>query len=251
MTERCTLYGVSRKTGYQWGDRYLPPAPRASQNDRGGPLPRPARRLTMWWQRSLDARHRPPAWGAKARVALLRTRPPHRPRPARSTVCDLRSRHGLAPQTRQRRAIGHPGRPARHTDVPNAVWSAAGKGQVKTGDGHSCSPLTIADGHRRFLLGCQALSSTRVAEATPVFTRLCQECGVPQRIRTDTGGPWPPVLWAGAPDVPPGGPPGERPRVHRARNTPAERPSCPHASRPEGGHPSPSRPPSTGAAAHV
>jgi hypothetical protein len=69
--------------------------------------------------------------------------------------------------------------------APNAVWSADCTGHFKTGDGRYGYPLTIADGYSRFLLRCQALSSTSVAEATPVFTRVCKACGLPQRIRTD------------------------------------------------------------------
>jgi putative transposase len=49
--------------------------------------------------------------------------------------------------------------------------------------------LTVADGDSRFLLGCQALSSPRVAEAKPVFTRLFKAFGLPTRLRTDNGVP--------------------------------------------------------------
>ncbi len=45
-------------------------------------------------------------------------------------------------------------------------------------------------GFSRYLLGCQALSSTAVAGATPVFRRLFQEYGLPVRIRTDNGVPF-------------------------------------------------------------
>jgi transposase InsO family protein len=51
------------------------------------------------------------------------------------------------------------------------LWSADYKGQFKTGDGRYCYPLTVADGFSRYLLGCQGLHSTAVAEAKPVFTR--------------------------------------------------------------------------------
>src|SRR5436190_19963604 len=72
----------------------------------------------------------------------------------------------------------------------NDLWSADFKGQFKTGDGLYCYPLTVTDGFSRFLLGCQALSSTRVTEAKPVFTRLFKEFGLLQRIRTDNGVPF-------------------------------------------------------------
>jgi transposase InsO family protein len=74
--------------------------------------------------------------------------------------------------------------------APNEVWSADFKGHFKTGDGRYCYPLTITDNNSRFLLGCEALSSTRVQEAKPVFTRVFKELGLPQRIRTDNGVPF-------------------------------------------------------------
>ena len=74
--------------------------------------------------------------------------------------------------------------------MPNDVWSADYKGQFKTGDGMYCYPLTVTDNCSRFLLGCQALTSTGVHEAKPVFTRLFHEFGLPRRIRTDNGVPF-------------------------------------------------------------
>ena len=74
--------------------------------------------------------------------------------------------------------------------APNEGWSADFTGHFKTGDGRYCYPLTIADGYRRFLLGCEALSSTRVQEAKPVFRRVFKAFGLPQRLRTDHGVPF-------------------------------------------------------------
>jgi transposase InsO family protein len=97
---------------------------------------------------------------------------------------------GLVPKQRKRRHIGHPGKPTSQILAPNDLWSADFKGQFKTGDGAYCYPLTVADGHSRYLLGCQALHSTAVAGAKPVFTRLFKEFGLPKRIRTDNGVPF-------------------------------------------------------------
>lgn len=63
------------------------------------------------------------------------------------------------------------------------------QGDCKTSDSRSCNPFTITDGYSRFLLPCQALSATRVQEATPVFARGFKKFGLPQRIRTDHGVP--------------------------------------------------------------
>ena len=48
----------------------------------------------------------------------------------------------------------------------------------------------MADGFSRYLLGCQALLTTSCADAKPVFRRLFQEFGLPQRMRTDNGVPF-------------------------------------------------------------
>lgn len=58
------------------------------------------------------------------------------------------------------------------------------------GNGQYCYPLTVTDGFSRYLLGCQALTTTAVAEAKPVFTRLFKGFGLPKRIRTDNGVPF-------------------------------------------------------------
>ncbi len=94
------------------------------------------------------------------------------------------------PLRRQRRRIGHPGKPTSQILAPNDVWSADYKRQFRTGDGRYCYPLTVADGFSRYLLGCQALTSTAVEGAKPIFTRLFKEYGLPKRIRTDNGVPF-------------------------------------------------------------
>lgn len=190
ITELCELYGVSRKTGYKWIERYVRLGPTGlderSRQPHHSPNATPLEIVSI----ILEARRRHPSWGAKKLLTLLSKRYPRRAFPGRSTVCDILTRHGLVPKRRARRRIGHPGQPTSLILAPNDVWSADYKGQFKTGDGRYCYPLTVADGFSRYLLGCQALPSTAVAEARPVFTRLFQEYGLPRRIRTDNGVPF-------------------------------------------------------------
>jgi transposase len=167
ITELCALYGISRKTAYKWIDRYLTHGPQGLEECSRRPRTSPRHTPDHVVAAILDARRRHPSWGAKKLVSLLSTRYPRWPWPARSTICDILSRHNLVPKRRKRRAIGHPGKPTSSIDAPNDVWSADFKGHFKTGDGRYCYPLTIADGYSRFLLACEALSSTRVQEAKP------------------------------------------------------------------------------------
>ena len=189
-TDLCALYGVSRKTGYKWIDRYLRDGPAGlderSCKPRGSPNQTDPEIVTA----ILEMRRRHPSWGPKKLLVLLCKGHPRWDFPARSTVCNILSRHGMVPKQRQRRRIGHPGKPASAILAPNDLWCADYKGQFKTGNGHYCYPLTVTDGYSRYLLGCQALDSTAVAGAKPVFTRLFKEYGLPMRIRTDNGVPF-------------------------------------------------------------
>ncbi len=190
VTELCDLYGISRKTAYKWIDRYLRHGPAGLEERSRKPQRSPNETPQDIVAAILDARRRHPWWGAKKLLTLLHKGHPRWSLPGRSTVCDILSRNGLVPRKRTRRRIGHPGKPTSAILAPNDGWSADYKGQFRTGDGLYCYPLTVADGYSRFLLGCQALSSTAVDEAKPVFMRLFKEYGLPQRIRTDNGVPF-------------------------------------------------------------
>jgi putative transposase len=190
MTELCQLYTVSRKTGYKWVQRYLAHGPAGLEECSRKPHASPRQTPDSVVAAILEARRHHPSWGAKKLLKILSQKHPHWPWPHRATVCDILNRHGLVAKKRPRRVIGHPGKPASQILAPNDVWSADFKGQFKTGDGHYCYPLTISDGYSRFLLGCQALRSTSVADAKPVFVRLFKEFGLPRRIRTDNGVPF-------------------------------------------------------------
>lgn len=190
VTELCGLYGISRKTAYKWIDRYIRFGPAGLENQPRRPRQSPNETAPEVVAAFVQARQRHPSWGAKKLIPLVQKRFPHVLLPHRSTVCDILSRNGLVPKKPKRRRIGHPGKPNSQILAPNDTWCADFKGQFKTGDGIYCYPLTVTDGFSRFLLGCQALHSTAVAGAVPVFTRLFKEFGLPKRIRTDNGVPF-------------------------------------------------------------
>ena len=188
--ELCERYGVSRKTGYKWIDRYREVGPQGLQEHSRRPHSCPHETPPDTVSRLLEARRHHPTWGAKKLLRILSRKYPAWEWPARSTICDILRRHGLVPKPRRRSHPGHPGRPETPMTKPNEIWTADFKGHFRTRDGVYCYPLTVADGYSRFLLGCQALDSTSQAGAQPVFRRLFQEFGLPQIIRTDNGVPF-------------------------------------------------------------
>ena len=191
ITELCEHYGISRKSGYKWIERYEREGPPGLAERSRRPHVCPTQTPEEVVQALIKTRERHPSWGAKKLLAFLSGRHPDGwAWPARSTVCDILDRHGLVRKPRARRRVGHPGKPSTAMSAPNGVWCADFKGQFKTRDGLYCYPLTVTDGYSRYLLGCQTLSSTAVAEAKPVFARLFGEFGLPERLRTDNGVPF-------------------------------------------------------------
>lgn len=190
MTELSQLYGISRKTGYKWIERYLESGPQGLEDRSRRPGASPNQTPEEIVEALVQVRQRHPTWGAKKLLPFVAKRHPEWDLPGRSTVCDILNRRGLIPKKRRRRVIGHPGKPSSQMLAPNDIWCADFKGQFKTGDGIYCYPLTVTDGYSRYLLGCQGLLSTKVLEAKPVFTRLFKEFGLPQRIRSDNGVPF-------------------------------------------------------------
>ncbi|HKQ03757.1 MAG TPA: helix-turn-helix domain-containing protein [Blastocatellia bacterium] len=154
ITELCLHYGISRKTAYKWISRYHDAGPAGLQDRSRKPKSCPHQTETELVEARLESRRRHPTWGAKKLLKLLSKSQPERDCPARSTLCDLLARHGLIKKPRQRRHLGHPGKPSTLINAPDQVWCADFKGQFKTRDGLYCYPLTISDGFSRYLLAC-------------------------------------------------------------------------------------------------
>jgi transposase InsO family protein len=190
VSELCELYGISRKTGYKWAERFATQGPDGLLDRDHAPRTSPHRTPAAIEDALLGIRLKHPRWGAKKLLAIAAVRWPELALPNRSTVCEILRRNGLVLPRSKRRPIGHPGRPSVEVKGPNDCWSADFKGQFRTGDSLYCYPLTITDNYSRFLLACQALSGPLLSPTQAVFTRVFKEYGLPQRLRTDNGAPF-------------------------------------------------------------
>ena len=72
-----------------------------------------------------------------------------------STIGEILKRHDLIKPRRRRRPRMTWSRARTLIDAPNQVWTADFKGQFRLRNGLLCYPLTILDGHTRFLLTCK------------------------------------------------------------------------------------------------
>jgi transposase InsO family protein len=190
FTELCESYGVSRKTGYKWVERYLEEGPAALEDRSRASDRHPNQTPEKVVQALLEAHRQHEGWGAKKLLWAVEQRHPKWELCHPSTVYDILRRHGEFVSKRRRRRPGHPGKPTTSIAAPNAVWSADFKGQFRMGNGQYCYPLTLTDNFSRYLLCCHGQLSTNLDETMEAMKRVFLEYGLPDRIRTDNGVPF-------------------------------------------------------------
>jgi CBS domain-containing protein/transposase InsO family protein len=190
MSSLCRRYGVSRKTGYKWLDRYEKGGAAGLQVRSSAPRQRRCGMATPVVSMILELRRVRPSWGPRKLRARLMMDHPDGDFPAASTIGDLLRREALSePRQRRRREPASTG-PVMEPAMANDSWAADFKGWFRTGDGLRCEPLTISDGYSRYLLVSHAVAKVSFACAQPLFEGAFREHGLPLAIRTDNGSPF-------------------------------------------------------------
>ena len=190
MSSLCRRYGVSRKTGYKWLERY------AREGDSGllehSRAPHQHPNMTSEEMEEAVVRIRQQhRWGPKKIVTRLAQRYAAEDIPSMSTIGDIVKRNGLLVARKLRRHCTPSTQPLAHAVDSNRVWCADFKGWFYTSDGRRVDPLTVTDAHSRYLLACQGMrGKTDTAHVMGVFEALFRAYGMPERIRTDNGTPF-------------------------------------------------------------
>jgi len=189
MAELCREFGISRKTGYKIFDRYQECGVQGLTDRSRRPF-RYANKLPFQVENYiLNVKREHASWGArKIRERLLR-RFSGILIPAKSTIHAVLDRHGLVERRGRLRHRAH-GTALSLGQKPNELWCTDYKGEFLLGNHQYCYPLTVTDHASRFLLTCEALSSTCEDYAFTVFERLFKERGLPANIRSDNGVPF-------------------------------------------------------------
>lgn len=189
MAELCREFGISRKTGYKFWDRYQ----RIGLQGIGDRTRRPVRyanQLPMQLEREIiRIKREKPSWGAPKIREILRRKYPEVKTPAKSTIHCILDRRGLVKHRKKRRFRAE-GTALSLTNNPNDLWCADYKGEFMLTSKSYCYPLTITDFSSRYLLACDALESNKELYAFEVFERVFKEYGLPRAIRTDNGVPF-------------------------------------------------------------
>jgi len=156
VSELCRHFGISRKTGHKWLGRYAAEGVSGLEDRSRAPHGNSRSLDVEVVEAVLAVRHRYRSWGPRKR------------------------RRRVQPQSF----------PFSACRAANDVWCADFKGWFLTGDGTHVEPLTLSDGHSRYLLRCQAVGRADDAHVWPVFEACFHEFGLPLAVRSDNGPPF-------------------------------------------------------------
>jgi len=191
MSELCRLYGISRKTGYKWRDRYLQGGVKALEDGSHARLSQAHAVDEATVQRLLQVRRAHPTWGPRKLVPWLEAHEKPRGWPAASTVGDILRRNGLVERRRRRRpVIDRSPAVLVQPSAPNDLWCTDFKGQFRMLDSSYCYPLTLTDAFSRYVLTCRGLHSPSTEQVRPWYERAFRQYGLPAVMRSDNGAPF-------------------------------------------------------------
>jgi len=189
VAELCRRFGVSRDTFYYWKQRRDQGDADWFQDRSHATLNCPHAMPADTAQAILELRKRFKFFGPKKlRARLLLDRPGSQV-PSASSIGALLKRIGEI-EPRERR------RPPMPQDLIEPVvnapcdeWAIDFKGWFRTLDNVRCDPLTVTDSATRYLLAVQIIDQ-RIDQTRAVLTRLFQEHGLPDAIRSDNSAPF-------------------------------------------------------------
>lgn len=186
----CREYGISRKTGYKWRERFveggLGGMEEASRRPKGhvGAL---GEEVVC---RIVRLRSAHPHWGAR-KIRELYRRKHGGEVPSESSFKRVMERAGLVKKRalRQRRPGDRLEAPVK-VEEPNALWTVDFKGWWRGKNGRRVEPLTVRDAYSRFVLEMYAVENAKTETVGRRFEKLFEAHGLPGAIRTDNGTPF-------------------------------------------------------------
>lgn len=180
----CRQFGITRRTGYKWLDRYRRGDNLGNQSR--APYFRPRQTPETIENLILSVRIKHPTWGPRKILRHLEDKG-NEGLPVPSTIASILKRNGFVT----------PEQSAAHTpfkrferDAPNDLWQMDFKGHFGMCDGNRCHPLTIKDDHSRNLLCLDAYDNEQWVSVKSSLDRVFREYGLPNTILCDNGRPW-------------------------------------------------------------
>jgi putative transposase len=187
----CKEYGISRKTGYKWRDRYESHGASGMHDQSRRPHSHSSTLSEDVICEVILLKNAHSKWGPAKIRELYRRKHPQKELPSESTFKRVLKKAGLTAK-RKRRRVSSSSRLASgiKAEKPNDVWTIDFKGWWKDADGLKVEPLTVRDEHSRKILEVRLMKSTKTEAVRIVFEQLFERYGLPKVIRSDNGPPF-------------------------------------------------------------
>lgn len=185
FSQLCTYFGISRKTGYKWLDRFIAYGDAGLLDQSRRPHNSPGKTAASIEDAVLSLRGQHPAWGGrKLRARLLKVG--NEGVPAASTITAILHRHDKIDPAESSKhqafcSFEHP--------HPNALWQIDFKGHFAMRYGR-CHPLTALDDHSRFNVLLKACPDEKTETVQQALIDTFRRYGLPDRMTMDNGSPW-------------------------------------------------------------
>jgi transposase InsO family protein len=184
MAELCRRFGISRKTGYKWRERFERGGASALEDASRRPEHSPTN-MPAPVQRTVIAMRRDRRWGGRKIHHRLRALGVQHV-PAPSTINGILKRHGLIDPNE---SVKHAALQRFERAQPNELWQMDFKGHFATQAGR-CHPLTVLDDCSRYSIALRACENERGLTVQYQLTRSFRRYGLPEQMLMDNGAPW-------------------------------------------------------------
>lgn len=175
----CREFGITRKTGYKWVERYKESADLSDKSRK--PFTIANRTPTETEERIVALRAENPGWGAKKLKIVLERQ--GYAIPCVKTVNNILNRYGcISPEEAQK----HQAFIRFEKEHCNELWQTDFKGEFPMEDNNYCYLLNIFDDHSRFAIKIAPGLST-ANKVIPAFRSAFYEYGMPNAVLSDNG----------------------------------------------------------------
>ena len=180
MSAVCREFGITRRTGYKWLERYE--AGEDMSDKSRAPHSNSRKTPNNVEEKILALRAENPGWGAKTLKKVLENQG-NSDIPCAKTVNNILLRNGCISKDASDKRIPFTRFEREHC---NELWQTDFKGEFLMKNNRYCFPLDIIDDHTRFLLQITPTEST-ANFVTGCFDRAFREFGLPDAILSDNG----------------------------------------------------------------
>jgi len=176
----CRTFGITRKTGYKWMERYKAGEPMNDQSR--APHSIANKTPVEMEERILRVRIENPGWGAKTIRRVLENEG-QKALPCVKTINNILHRYGCIDPEESAKREPFVRYAKEHC---NDMWQADFKGEFLMNNGRYCFPLDIIDDCSRFAIMIKPAETTANV-VIPGFTAAFQEYGLPKAVLSDNG----------------------------------------------------------------